>query len=211
MYAALQAFLKLGVNLPVSTWEKVISTIDDNSTGELEYEELLAAMQRYQRGGWAAVERKYLARPTPEEEERARELFHAAMEKIRQAAYGPDHTGPRRDMDLDLKSVFEAMDKDKDRMVSKEELARYLHSEGALEGLTDKKEGEEEGNETAQDEDTVEGGLHAGLTAEELQAVFEYFDRDGGGCDFGEFAYTFYNRRQMAKRVESRRIVHTVH
>lgn len=41
-----KAFSKLGMPLPASTWEKVIRTIDDNSTLELEYEELLAAMKR---------------------------------------------------------------------------------------------------------------------------------------------------------------------
>ena len=46
------------------------------------------------------------------------------------------------------------------------------------------------------------GLLALPLAADELNAVFQFFDRDGGGCDFGEFAYAFYNRRTMAARVQ---------
>ena len=44
-------------------------------------------------------------------------------------------------------------------------------------------------------------GLSCELTESELDAVFDFFDRDGFGCSFGEFAFSFFNRRQMEKRV----------
>merc|ERR1739848_738548 len=85
-----RAFDKLGVSLTHAVWSDVVYTIDDNATGELEYEELLDAMKRFQRGGWDAVVRKYVRKRSPEEEARAEKCFNAAMDKIRDAAYSKD-------------------------------------------------------------------------------------------------------------------------
>jgi len=196
-----KAFSKLGMPLPASTWEKVIRTIDDNSTLELEYEELLAAMKRFERGGWAAVERKYLAKRTPEEEAKAAVLFNIAMEKIRKAAYG-DEWRPEADRMAHLKQVFLEMDKNNDRMLEKEELAAYLGYRKPQVNEDGESQATEKDEAVAQsDAGDSKPGIHAGLAEEELDALFEYFDRDGGGCDFAEFAYTFFNRRQMEIRV----------
>jgi len=204
-----QAFKKLGVKLPIKVWETIVKVIDDNDTGEVEYEELLAAMDRFQKGGWEAVMRKYQEKLTPEEEQKALDNFHEAMDKIRKAAYSNDHSGARRDVALDLKRIFKEMDKDGDNMITKEELASYLgfKMKGQEEEKKEKQEPDSkpkgvsfEGDaDMPAEEEQV--GVDAGLSTEELDALFRFFDRDGGGCDFGEFAYSFYNRRKMAKRV----------
>jgi len=213
-----RAFTKLGVMMPMATWEAVVGIIDDNDTGEVEYAEFLSAMDRYRKGGWDAVERKYVNKLSPGEEERARRLFYEAMDKIRKAAYSMQKSGVRRDMDLDLREVFNAMDKDGDKMITKEELAGYV-------GLEEESEQEErcrrqaekkkhrkakivngvikdEEEDDLEDEEGNRRGINANLTKHEMDALFSFFDRDGGGADFGEFAYAFFNRRQLQKRVE---------
>ena len=219
-----KAFMKLGVTMPLKTWEEVVNLIDDNDTGEIEYAELLSAMERYRKGGWEAVERKYKNKLSPEEEERVRQLFYIAMDKIRKAAYTKQKGGARKDMDLDLRAVFEAMDVDGDKMITKEELAAYLGFEEESDQEARKKRQaakkkkkakivngqiarsmsfleEEEGGESDQEKGEV-NGIKANLTKAEMDALFTFVDRDGGGADFGEFVYAFFNRRQMQKRVE---------
>jgi len=37
------------------------------------------------------------------------------------------------------------------------------------------------------------------LTQHEFQSVYKYFDRDGGGIDYGEFCWVYYNRRVISE------------
>jgi len=66
---------------------------------------------------------------------------------------------------VDLAPVFEHFDRSGDGIISYDELLEALRSIG------------------------VE------LSNEEYEVVYYFFDRDGGGVDYGEFSWVFYNRR----------------
>jgi len=171
------AFRRLGIELPREKWQMIMDAIDDDKSGELDYQELLDAVTRYSKGGWDAVCRKEKAILNLNPKERA-EAVEQVMHCIRQAAYSLDKRGPRKDMDLDLLKVFKEMDVDESGTVDRDEFDDGIRA------------------------------LGADLTDDQLELVFMHFDRDGGGCEYGEFAFTLFNRRQLLKERESWAVTH---
>jgi len=70
---------------------------------------------------------------------------------------------------MDLKEIFQYYDKDQSGDIDKDELR------GALESM------------------------HINLSEAALGIVYGYFNRNGYGCDYGEFCKVFFNRRSMGK------------
>eukprot|EP00658_Telonema_sp_P-2_P054780 TRINITY_DN43571_c0_g1_i3.p1 TRINITY_DN43571_c0_g1~~TRINITY_DN43571_c0_g1_i3.p1 ORF type:complete len:682 (+),score=161.32 TRINITY_DN43571_c0_g1_i3:137-2182(+) len=91
------------------------------------------------------------------------------QDKIRQAAYGSQRGGKRKDSKLDLEKVFRDIDLDGNGVLDQEELGLACQTFGIR------------------------------LAPRELEAVFSFFDRDGGGVEYGEFSWVFYNRRVLEK------------
>lgn len=47
----------MGLDMPKHKWKMLLDEIDDDKSGELDYEELLDAVKRFNQGGWDAVRR----------------------------------------------------------------------------------------------------------------------------------------------------------
>lgn len=161
------AFSRMGLDMPKHKWKMLLDEIDDDKSGELDYEELLDAVKRFNQGGWDAVRRLDPDRVELTPEERIA-LVEKCLQTVRDACYSKNKSGPRKDMDMDIKRVFEQFDTDGSGVVDKTEFVNGMKEIG-VEDLSD----------------------------DEIEIVFLHFDRDGAGCDYGEFAWALFNRRQL--------------
>ena len=105
------------------------------------------------------------------EQQEAATNFMLAMRKIREKATSGNKyvVGGQKDAVIDLQKVFDELDDDGSGVIDTNEF--------------------------------VVGMLRLGvdLTQEELESVFAFFDRDGGGIEFGELQWAFFNKELLGK------------